>query len=84
MPVRREEAADGIRRLHLWSQPGYAPAPGDRLRIEAGCDKRFQTCRLKFLNQTNFQGFPHVPSDDWLQSTPRANGKNDGGSLING
>ena len=84
VPVRREEKIGPLRRLHLWSAPGFAPAPGDTLRLEAGCDKRFRTCRLKFLNQVNFQGFPHVPSDDWLQATPRVDGTNDGGSLGHG
>lgn len=81
VPVRREERIGPLRRLHLWSAPGFSPAPGDTLRLEAGCDKRFQTCRLKFLNQLNFQGFPHVPSDDWLQATPRVGGDNSGGAL---
>jgi len=84
VPVRREEALPGRRRFYLWSAPGFEPAPGDTLRIEAGCDKRFQTCRLKFLNQQNFQGFPHIPSEDWLQATPRIDGPNTGGSLTHG
>ena len=60
------------------------PAPGDSLRLTAGCDKRFATCRLKFVNQANFQGFPHVPGEDWLLAVPRAEGDNTGGSLTNG
>ncbi|WP_323036092.1 DUF2163 domain-containing protein [Pararhodobacter sp.] len=75
--VRREEKLDGARRLHLWAAPGATPAVGDTIRIEAGCDKRFETCRLKFLNQLNFQGFPHVPSDDWLMATPHAGDSDD-------
>ena len=69
--VRREEQTDMGRRLHLWSAPGAEPAVGDTVRIEAGCDKRFATCRYKFVNTLNFQGFPHVPSDDWLLATPK-------------
>ena len=69
--VRREELTDTGRRLHLWAAPGAAPAVGDAVRIEAGCDKRFATCRYKFVNTLNFQGFPHVPSDDWLLATPK-------------
>ncbi|MCW1934318.1 DUF2163 domain-containing protein [Pararhodobacter zhoushanensis] len=84
VPVRREERVGGLRRLHLWSVPGFAPVIGDRVRVEAGCDKRFQTCRFKFLNTLNFQGFPHVPGDDWLQATPRADGGNTGGKRLNG
>ena len=55
-------------------------APGDMLRIEAGCDKRAATCRLKFGNFVNFRGFPHIPGEDWLMAVPRSDGVNDGGS----
>jgi uncharacterized phage protein (TIGR02218 family) len=55
--------------------------PGDRCRIEAGCDKKLSTCREKFDNILNFLGFPHIPGEDWMIAFP-ANGKrNDGGSL---
>ncbi len=43
----------------------------DLLRLEAGCDKRAVTCRYKFDNFVNFQGFPHIPGDDWLVAGPR-------------
>jgi len=78
--VRREERSGGLRRLILWAAPGIVPRAGDRLRLEAGCDKRFQTCRLKFANQANFRGFPHVPGDDWLLAVPKGDGRDDGGS----
>lgn len=80
--VRRDEpgaGVEGARRVELWSAPGAVPMAGDALRIEAGCDKRFETCRVKFANQVNFQGFPHVPGDDWLLAVPRADGPNEGG-----
>ena len=80
VPVRREEALGQTRRLHLWQAPGIAPEAGDHVRLVAGCDKRFATCRFKFDNSPNFRGFPHVPDDDWLQVTPRADGENTGGS----
>jgi len=69
---RTEEGPDGPRRaLTLWSAPGALPAPGDALLLEAGCDKRLATCRFKFVNALNFQGFPHIPSQDWLIAPPR-------------
>jgi uncharacterized phage protein (TIGR02218 family) len=51
------------------------------IRLEAGCDKRFETCRLKFANLLNFRGFPDIPGDDWLVSTPATGAQNAGGSL---
>ncbi|MFN4099527.1 MAG: cobyric acid synthase [Pararhodobacter sp.] len=47
VPVRREEKAEEVLRLHLWSLPGFTPAPGDWVRVEAGCGKRFATCRAR-------------------------------------
>lgn len=79
--VRADRAGDGVRCLALWAAPGAAPASGDRLRIEAGCDKRFATCREKFGNQLNFRGFPHLPAEDWLFAAPKpgaAGGRRDG------
>ena len=65
----------------LWT-PFNAPVdPGDVLRLTAGCDKRPVTCREKFGNLVNFQGFPDMPGDDWLVSVPRADQSNTGGSL---
>jgi len=64
--------ADGSHTVDLW-EPVRAPlAAGDSVRIEAGCDKRAKTCRFKFANFANFQGFPHIPGDDWLLAGPRA------------
>ncbi len=48
---------------------------------QAGCDKRWSTCRDVFSNIENFRGFPMLPGTDWLISTPRRDGTNDGGSL---
>lgn len=74
-------ADDGGRIIELWEPLGIRPQPGDQIRIEAGCDKRAETCRLKFSNFMNFRGFPHIPGEDWLMSYPVSGGANDGGSL---
>jgi uncharacterized phage protein (TIGR02218 family) len=61
-----------------------APAPiavSDAFSIDAGCDKRWVTCKTKFANTVNFRGFPMIPGDDWLQGGPRAGDLHDGGSL---
>lgn len=34
--------------------------PGDNFSVTAGCDKTFETCKLKFSNAVNFGGFPHI------------------------
>ena len=72
--------AGDIREVELWQALGAAPAPGDLVRIEAGCDKRPDTCRLKFANYDNFRGFPDIPGEDWLMSYPVGAALNDGGS----
>ncbi|RKF12970.1 DUF2163 domain-containing protein [Roseovarius spongiae] len=78
--VKRDREIDGVRRIDLW-QPLRAPiAPGDVVRLEAGCDKRVATCRLKFQNLVNYQGFPDIPGDDWSISDPAKAGNLDGGS----
>ena len=37
---------------------------GDDFQVFAGCDKRLTTCKNKFNNHINFQGFPYIPSQD--------------------
>ncbi|MFY0312355.1 DUF2163 domain-containing protein [Leisingera sp. D0M16] len=71
--------ADG-RKIVLWEPIRAAVQPGDMLRLEAGCDKRMGTCRLKFNNLLNFQGFPDIPGEDWVMAVPRQSGVNTGGS----
>ncbi|WP_444455636.1 DUF2163 domain-containing protein [Rhodobacter capsulatus] len=74
--------SDGSRLIELWQRLGADPMAGDLVRIEPGCDKRAETCRLKFDNFLNFRGFPHIPGEDWLVSYPVQSGTNDGGSLF--
>lgn len=65
--VKLDQPQPGNRRMvELWAGLGLHPQPGDRVRLVAGCDKRGETCRLKFLNYLNFRGFPHLPPEDWL------------------
>lgn len=71
----------GSRQVELWQALGVEPAPGDQVRLEAGCDKRADTCQLKFANFVNFQGFPTIPGEDWLMSFPARSDVNNGGSL---
>jgi uncharacterized phage protein (TIGR02218 family) len=78
--VKNDRLTGMVRTVELWQGIG-ALEPGDLLRIDAGCDRQSDTCRLKFGNFLNFRGFPHVPGEDWLTSYPVPAGRNDGGSL---
>lgn len=81
--VIKADRLDGaLRWVEVWQAPGQGVSVGDSLRLQAGCDKRAETCRTKFLNFVNFRGFPHVPGEDWLASYPVSSGSNDGGSLV--
>ena len=73
--------SDGSRQFVLWEGLGVLPEPGDQLRLEAGCDRRFATCQAKFANHENFRGFPDIPGEDWLVSVPARAASQDGGSL---
>lgn len=79
--IKTDRTQDGVRRIGLWQSLRRQIAVGDRVRIEAGCDKRMATCRLKFNNLLNFRGFPQIPGEDWLMSYPVSGGRNDGGRL---
>ena len=81
--IIKHDRKDGARRhLTLWHALRAPLANGDRVRIEAGCDKRAATCREKFANFVNFRGFPDIPGDDWLMAVPRSSDDSDGGSLL--
>ncbi|HAH08683.1 MAG TPA: beta tubulin [Alphaproteobacteria bacterium] len=65
----------------LWEPMPLAIAAGDAFTIMAGCDKRFETCKVKFANALNFRGSPLMPGNDWVVSSPRQGDNNDGGKL---
>lgn len=79
--VKNDRATTAGRVVELWEAIALPVAAGDLLRLEAGCDKRAETCRLKFQNFLNYRGFPHIPGEDWLMSYPVRSGTNTGGSL---
>lgn len=55
-------------------------APGDSATLTVGCDGSASTCQSKFDNLLNFQGFPHLPGDEWITSYPAEGDLADGGS----
>ena len=56
--------------LVLWQAMPEPVAVGDTFIVTAGCDKRFETCRTRFNNATNFRGFPHIPGNDFVIAHP--------------
>ncbi|MEM1360150.1 MAG: DUF2163 domain-containing protein [Pseudomonadota bacterium] len=80
--IKRHEIVDGKTRLELWEPMRKAPQLGDRVKCFAGCDKTAAMCKGRFGNFVNFQGFPHVPGDDWLMAYPRSSDSHSGGSLV--
>jgi len=79
--IKNDRQTGAGREIELWEGIRAEIASGDLVRIEAGCDKRPKTCRLKFSNFLNYRGFPDIPGEDWLMSYPTRGGVNDGGSL---
>jgi len=81
--IRAQTGSGATIRLDLWQAPARPVAPGDRFTLSAGCDKRLATCREKFANVPNFQGFPHLPGNDFvLRPAPGSGPGLDGGSLF--
>ncbi|PWR22756.1 DUF2163 domain-containing protein [Zavarzinia aquatilis] len=68
--------------LTLLLPPARAVTVGDTARITLGCDRKFATCRDRFVNAPNFGGFPHIPGNDFILSYPVKGGGNDGSSLF--
>ncbi|MEM7214837.1 MAG: DUF2163 domain-containing protein [Pseudomonadota bacterium] len=66
----------------LWSPMAAVVLPGDQFTITAGCNKQFETCRAKFLNPANFQGFPHMPGDEVSLTHAGNQTEFDGGPIV--
>lgn len=80
--IKNDRLTGTERMIELWEAVRLPLATGDIVRIEAGCDKRVETCKLKFLNFLNYQGFPNIPGEDWLLSYPSTGDVNDGAALV--
>ncbi len=80
--IKHDKKEGNRHRVTLWHPLRADVQVGDTLRLDAGCDKRAETCRVKFDNFVNFQGFPDMPGEDWLMSVPRSSDDSDGGSLV--
>jgi uncharacterized phage protein (TIGR02218 family) len=64
---------DGIT-LYLYSALFVAVVDGDTFTISPGCDHSIATCKAKFNNVINFQGFPRMPGQDAILMYPDSTG----------
>jgi len=78
--IKIDRVFDTTRRVELWDRLRAEIVVGDRVRMTAGCDKRMETCRLKFNNLLNFRGFPDLPGADWQVAHPSRVSARSGGS----
>lgn len=69
-------------RIRLRDEPVFTVETGDEFQVFAGCDKTFATCKAKFANSVNFQGFPHLPGNDAAYSYISRDMNFDGGALV--
>ena len=83
-PVRvlSHRLESGLCLLELETDGAFAGREGDSFTVVAGCDKRFETCRKKFANSLNFQGFPHLPGNDAAYAYASEDQIFDGGPLV--
>ena len=79
--VKVDRLESTARVIELWEPIRGLIVSGTRVRLVAGCDKRVETCRLKFNNFDNYQGFPDLPGEDWIVALPGSGKVNSGGSL---
>ena len=68
--IKQDRSEDGLRCIELWEDIRAQLAKDDKVLLNVGCDKQLQTCKSKFNNIKNFQGFPYLPGDDWMMSVP--------------
>ena len=76
--IKNDRLTNDGRSVEIWQELRAPVAPGDIIRLEAGCDKSLETCRLKFANVLNFQGFPSIPGEDWLLAIPALRARSGG------
>ena len=79
--IKHDRQEDDARVIELWEPIRGDVGPGTMVRLHPGCNKRLETCRIKFNNIRNYQGFPDLPNDDWMMAVPRTGSSGDGGSL---
>jgi len=59
-------AAGDVAVLTLREPFPFDVAAGDAMTLETGCDRTWDSCRLKFHNAVNFRGLPFIPGNNTL------------------
>ena len=80
--IDRHGVEGGQQVLDLWLPLSVLPFAGDAVELTVGCDKSAETCRSRFGNGLNFQGFPHMPGADFAYSYADRETAHDGSPLI--
>lgn len=83
LAIKRHRSFANYARLDVWQVPKFAIAVGEQIVVTAGCDKQFSTCKAKFSNVINFQGFPHMPGTDFVLAVASSSDANNGASRAN-
>lgn len=83
-PVRgiRAGVEAGTLRIGLGRPLGASPNLGSAVRLVAGCDRSFRTCRERFANSINFRGFPHLPGSDAALGVAKRDALHDGSPVV--
>lgn len=68
--------------IELWARPSFDISVTDTFEIFAGCKKDLGTCKDKFNNVVNFQGFPFIPGNDVITAYPIQGAPNQSGGSI--
>jgi len=66
------QTSTGTVLIELWSAARLPVSVGQTFTIQAGCDKSIDTCTSKFANAVNHRGFPTIPGNDFVVSSPIA------------
>lgn len=80
--IRAHDAIGDRARLVFWHPAVAAISTGDAVRLEAGCDKSLETCRVKFANALNFRGFPSIPTNDFVLTYARQGDSSQNGEVF--
>jgi uncharacterized phage protein (TIGR02218 family) len=81
--IKQHDLSGGIAYFTFWNKLVSIPTVGSTFSVLAGCKQTLLVCKNKFNNVINFQGFPSIPGNNVLTSTPiPGSSSNDGQSMV--